>query len=272
MEAVEKKEEEEVGVFKMEIKTLSSKGEVLKFSIKGAEPGYINALRRYAMTEVPVMAIEDVEFRKNDSILYDEIIALRLGLIPLKTDLKSYDLPPEEGPRSAKNELKMTLKAKGPGIVYASDMKSKDPKIKSVYPKIPIVKLSEGQNLEFEATAILGRGSDHSKFNSCLAYYQKRANIKIKKQPENKKEVAELCPKKVFDVKGGKLSVKNQDACILCNQCTDVANSEIEITTDDAYIFTIESWGQLSTKDIFKQALVEVNAQLDAFDKVLDKA
>ncbi len=43
--------------------------------------------------EVPTMAIEDVEFRKNNSILYDEIIAHRLGLVPLKTDLKSYNLP-----------------------------------------------------------------------------------------------------------------------------------------------------------------------------------
>ena len=55
------------------------------FEITGCNAGYVNTLRRLFMNEVPVMAIEDVEFRKNDSGLYDELVSLRLGLIPFKT-------------------------------------------------------------------------------------------------------------------------------------------------------------------------------------------
>ena len=93
---------------------------------------YLNTIRRFMMEEVPVMAIEDVEFKKNSSVLYDEIIAHRLGLLPLSTDFKSYTLPEKcscKGEGCARCQLKLTLKGKGPGTVYASDIKTKDPKV-----------------------------------------------------------------------------------------------------------------------------------------------
>ncbi|MFH1211819.1 MAG: DNA-directed RNA polymerase subunit D [Candidatus Woesearchaeota archaeon] len=256
-----------------ELKILPAKKDVLRFTLKGfGGAAYMNALRRYMMTEVPTMAIDEIEFRKNSSILYDEIIALRLGLLSLRTDLKSYELPPKDGVRSAKHELKLTLKAKGPGMVYASDLKSKDPAVKPVYPKTPIVKLTDGQELELEATAILGRGADHTKFTPCLAYYQRRPEVKIKSQPEKAKEISEMCPRSVFEFKSNKLSVKDSDQCILCNQCLDLAKGSIEITSDDEYLFTIESWGQLSEKDIFRQALSEFDDQIEQFAKAIQKA
>ena len=79
----------------MKITLLNKKGNNLSFLLEGANPAYANALRRMAIEEVPTMAIEIVEFRKNSSALFDEVVALRLGLLPLKTDLKSYNLPNE---------------------------------------------------------------------------------------------------------------------------------------------------------------------------------
>ena len=74
----------------MEVRLLESKKDEDKvsFMIKDANASYANALRRIIMEDVPTMAIEDVEIRSNSSILYDEMIAHRLGLIPLTTDLK----------------------------------------------------------------------------------------------------------------------------------------------------------------------------------------
>src|SRR3989338_5724411 len=131
----------------MEIRVLSNNKEEgkISFIIKDTTPAFANTLRRIMIEEVPTMAIEDVEFSKNNSILYDEMVAHRLGLVPLKTDLKSYNLPEKckcNGEGCARCQLKFELKAiKGAGTVYASELKSKDPAVKPFYPKMPIVKL-----------------------------------------------------------------------------------------------------------------------------------
>jgi DNA-directed RNA polymerase subunit D len=204
----------------MEVKLVENqeKKNRLIFSVKGVDSAYANTLRRIMGFEVPVMAIEDVEFRKNTSILYDEVIGHRLGLIPLTTDLKSYNMMSEckcKGAGCASCTVKLTLKAQGPCTVYSSDIKSKDPEIKPIPGKMPIVKLLEGQELEFEATATLGQGKDHSKWCPGLIYY-KMPNI-----------------------------------------------------DGDEYIFTIESWGQLTPKEIAVKAIDIYDKELEEFAELV---
>lgn len=231
------------------------------FLIKKVEPAFVNSLRRIMISEVSTMAIEEVEFKKNGSALYDEIVAHRLGLIPLTTDLKSYILPNEckcEGEGCAQCQLKLILKVKGPGVVYASDLKSKDPKIKPVFPKMVIALLLKGQDMEFEATATLGIGKEHMKWSSCLAHYKNVPIVTIKKNDfANAESVSNACPVDVFDFKDGKLSINkdNENKCHMCEACTDLAPKEVEVSHDkNEFIFTIESWGGLSPRDIAKQA------------------
>ena len=190
------------------------------FSLSGVDTAYANTLRRIMGFEVPVMSIDDVEFRKNTSILYDEVLAHRLGLIPLSTDLKSYDMPSEckcKGAGCASCQVKFTLKAQGPGTVYASEIKSKDPAIKPLYPKMPIAKLLDGQEIEFEATATLGQGKEHSKWCPGLVFYK----------------------------------IPNPDK--------------------DEFIFTIESWGQLTPKEIVVKAIEIYDKQLEEFTELIKK-
>jgi len=206
----------------MEVKLVENqeKKNRLIFSLKGADTAYANTLRRIMGFEVPVMAIEEVEFRKNTSILYDEMISHRLGLIPLTTDLKSYNMMSEckcKGAGCASCTVKLILKAQGPCTVYSSDIKSKDPEIKPVYGKMPIVKLLEGQELEFEATAILGQGREHSKWCPGLVFYK----------------------------------MPNVDG--------------------DEYIFTVESWGQLTSKEIAVKAIDIYNKELEEFADLVKK-
>src|SRR3989338_6175007 len=109
-------EEEEVGEFKMKLKQLEKIGEGIRFSIEGVDHVFANTLRRMIAEEVPVMAIDEVEFHKNDSLLYDEVLAHRLSLVPILTDLKRYNL--KEGCRcngkGCQNcQLKISLNMKG---------------------------------------------------------------------------------------------------------------------------------------------------------------
>lgn len=68
----------------MKIMVESSKELELEFDLIGVTPALANAFRRLMISEVPSMAIEKVHIYNNTSIIQDEILAHRLGLIPLK--------------------------------------------------------------------------------------------------------------------------------------------------------------------------------------------
>jgi len=244
----------------MEIRTLEKEDNKLTYMIKDSTPGFVNAMRRIMLGEVPVMAIEDIEFRKNSSILYDEIIAHRLGLIPLTTDLKSYTLPLHckcKGKGCARCQVQLTMKVKGPCMVYASDLKSKDSAIKPVYPKMPIVKLLKGQQIELIATAMLGQGKIHAKWSPCHVFYKKKVQVDIDNAKiDDKEKCVERVPRGVLELKNGNLQIakdKILDA-ELCDVAADLYPNAITITPTNDYIFTVESWGQLEPKKIVQEA------------------
>ena len=72
----------------------------------------INAIRR-SVDEIPTLAVDEVEFFKNDSALYDEFLAHRLGLVPLRTDSKM----------GTKTSIDLKLKKVGPDTVYSKDLR-----------------------------------------------------------------------------------------------------------------------------------------------------
>jgi DNA-directed RNA polymerase subunit D len=254
----------------MKLQLLENKDNILAFRIEGVNVAYLNTLRRLMMTEVPVMAIENVNFGKNNSILYDEMVAHRMGLIPLTTDLQGYNMKEERGSEgNPSNEATLTLKVakvKGEHVVTAGEMTSSDPKIKPVYPNMPIVKLIEGQDIELTATAELGIGKDHMKWSPCLAYYRHYPHITVTKQPKNPKHVMEKYPG-VFELKGDKLQVAN--GYKLPDVDLDLDDGEATIEIKDDYIFIVESWGQLSPAAIVEHAVHLYDEQLAQFSKTL---
>ena len=158
----------------MKIKILKKEGMELSFSVEGITPGFANALRRIMIGEVPTIAIEWVDFKKNDSVLPDEILANRLGQIPLTFDKRAYELPSEckcEGKGCSRCQVELILKEKGPKVVHAGDLKSRAKDVKPVFEKIPIVELFEDEELQFEAIAQLGLGKEHVKWQAAVVGY-----------------------------------------------------------------------------------------------------
>lgn len=249
------------------------------FVIKGINPGIANALRRMMMDSVPTMAIDEVEFKKNTSVLYDEVVAHRLGLVPLKSDLKSYFLASKckcGGVGCSRCSLKLTLKAAGAGEVSAGSIKSKDPAVKPVY-NIPIVKLTKDQEVELLATAKLGQGKEHTKWSPCLAYYRYLPALEINTSKcSNPEEVAKSCPVDVFEVKNNKLSINksNEKKCHLCRACVDIAaNDSVKLNeSENDYLFFIEPWGQLTVKEILNKALDMLSEENSEFETTLKAA
>ncbi|MBI4146603.1 DNA-directed RNA polymerase subunit D [Candidatus Woesearchaeota archaeon] len=254
----------------IELTNKNKKNGRVTFLLKNSHPGFANALRRLMIEAVPTMAIEDVDFVHNDSALYDEMLAHRLGLIPLTTDLKGYETKKAEDELNAKNSVKLTLKAKGPCTVYAEDIKSKDPKVKPAYPKTPIVTLLKGQELEFEATAILGTSKQHVKFSPCLAWYTYQPKVTINNNHKDFDKFKNKYPPHAF--KDGKLDAKLIEQHNLY-EAVDGINEDIVKVERDAttFVFHIEPWGQLTPAEILTSAAERLVELTNEFSEALGK-
>jgi DNA-directed RNA polymerase subunit D len=258
----------------MKLTTIYQEGNILALRVEKVSAQYINTIRRYAMSRVPTLAIDFVEFSKNSGILYDEMVAHRLGLIPLTTDLENYSLPKEEwtqptgDPRTEVQLILKATKAKTAKTVLAKDLESKDDKVVPVHQEIPITKLIEGQELEFIATARMGLGEEHVKWSPGHVYYKHFPHISIDKQPKNVDEVAKQFPK-LFEVKASKLVVLSQAPYFLPD--TELAIDGVSVDfADEDYLLIIESWGQLSPKTILQEALRAYDNQLDELVKLTE--
>ncbi len=250
---------------KMQIDVLEQKEYFLRFAIRGITPAAANALRRTMMTEVPTLAIDDVIFIENSSVVFDEQISHRLGLMPLKTDLSSYSLPELcscEGQGCTGCEVSLTLEKESNedlDTVYSGDLISQDPSTSPVYDKIPILQLSRGQKILVEAIARLGIGKDHAKFQptSSVGYKYFPRVIVI---PENCTlcwDCVKACPVKIIKESDTEIKVIDMDKCILCSQCEDICEVDairVETSGDD-FIFNLESTGSLTPRQILIESV-----------------
>ena len=147
----------------MSLEIINENEQKVSVKIRGVPIQYANALRRICLNGVPIYAVDNVDVLENSSVLADEGVAHRIGLIPLKTDLESS----KDGNEADK--IMLTLDS---GItdetrtILSGDLKSQDPNIIPTSDDIPIVTLAPGQSLKIEAHARLGTGTEHAKWNS----------------------------------------------------------------------------------------------------------
>ena len=186
------------------IKIHSLDEQEMNFDVLSVDTSIANAFRRIMIAEIPTVAFETINIYNNTSIIADEVLAQRLGLIPLKIDpdlLQWFDPSRDPGvdedgePRSKHNDtdtivfsldIKCERNTKAPKVstdpnelyinsnVYARDLKFEMQGRQSEWlkkfvqvlnPDILIAKLRPGQEIILEAYAILGIGSDHAKFS-----------------------------------------------------------------------------------------------------------
>lgn len=209
-----------------------------------------NALRR-SVAEIPTIAISEVDVYKNDSALYDEVVAHRLGLIPLKN-------------QKMKEGEAVELKIKAKGSDKGEEVLSEELGDLVVYKDIPVTYLEKGQELEVVARATVGYGKDHAKHIPGLVYYKILNEIKVSKDGEKQSELAEIYPKTFsFD---GKLKVKNGWADDLDQE--DMKDFPgITITPTDEVVMIIETWNQMSCKDIVLDSIKALDKNLNELSK-----
>ena len=264
----------------MKIEVLEKDETNIRLAIKGADVPLMNALRRIALAEVPSMAIDEVVMIENSSILQDEMIAHRLGLTPLKTDLEGYNLPEECECKSEFGcslcRVTLTLDAEsteGTRTVYSGELVTENPAIVPVSDKVPIIKLAKGQKLKLEAYARLGKGKNHAKWQPvsvCAYKYYPKIEI-TSKECDACAKCVEICPKKVYAIKEKKLEVRDLLACNLCMDCVEACPKKPTAITvnweKNAFIMNIESTGALPPEAIIQEATKTLDKELKEFKK-----
>lgn len=232
------------------MKTVEKKDDSITFTAEISET-LANAIRRY-INHVPIIAVDEVEIFKNDSPLYDETIAHRIGLIPLKME------------KSAKKNPQLKLSTKKEGFVLSDEFKGEaDP----VYNNIPITYLNNGQELEIVATTKTGTGTEHSKFSPGLMFYRNVAEIFLDK--EFSEEVKKACDNEIKQ-KGNKIVIVDnlkQEVGDICEEISSKHGRAPEVDLKNELVITLESFGQMKSEDIFKKSLDELRKDLDEVSK-----
>ena len=263
----------------MEVRLVEKNEDAMRLIIQGVDVPFMNALRRIVLTEVPSMAMDEIVVIENSSVLHDEILAHRLGLVPLKTDLDSYNLPEK---CSCKSEFgcnlcraTLTLEVEATDsveMVYSGDLTPEDPDITPVSEGIPIVKLALGQKIKLEAYARLGRGKNHAKWQPVsVCAYKHLPRIKIdESRCDACGKCVRVCPKRILvEMEKKKIETRNLVECTLCRDCVHacpLGPPAIDLAWDkDAFVLNIESNGVLPLERIVLEAIDILDKKFEDF-------
>jgi len=262
----------------VQIEVLERDENNIRMLVRDIDVAFLNSLRRIILAEVPCMAIDEVVIIENSSVLHDEILAHRLGLIPLKTDLDAYNMPEEcpckseFGCNLCRVSIALDVEAgEEERVVYSGDLVSENPEIVPVSDKIPIVKLAPGQRIRLEAYARLGRGKDHAKWQPVsVCAYKNLPNISIDKERcDACGKCVEICPKQVLVKMGREIKVRNVLDCSLCEDCADICPQDPPAIKVDweksSFIFNMETNGVLPIERIFAEALKILDKKCNEF-------
>ncbi|AET64182.1 DNA-directed RNA polymerase subunit D [Methanothrix harundinacea] len=249
-----------------------------RFLLRGVTPAFANAIRRACLAEVPSLAIDEISIYDNTSVLFDEQLSLRLGLVPIKADDLSLFRVPEEcecgGAGCPACQVGMTLSAEGPCTVHSGDLRFSDPGVKVVFEKIPIAILGEGEKLMLEGIVTLNRGTVHAKWQAgTQCGYKNLPEITISDRCEGCGKCVEVCPRKVLVIGEGEGKVRVHDpiSCSLCKLCIgecDVGAINVS-AVEDVFVMKIDTDGSMPAKDLVTGAAGEIRRRATSLSQQL---
>lgn len=203
-------------------------GDDMEFEMKGVSCAVANSLRRIMISETPTMAIEHVYIVNNTSVIQDEVLSHRLGLVPLKVDPRLFQYKAKEDAPSEQNTIVLKLKVECRRLpngamendkVYSRDLVwlpegSEMPDetscrftssqaalvpggVRPVHDDILIAKLRPGQAIELECHCTKGVGDEHAKWSPvATTWYRLMPELALLQQPRGQiaEELAEQLP------------------------------------------------------------------------------
>ncbi|XP_059471394.1 DNA-directed RNA polymerases I and III subunit RPAC1 [Neocloeon triangulifer] len=281
----------------------------MEFDMVGVEPSLANAFRRILLSEVPSIAIKEVHMYMNTSVIQDEVLAHRIGLIPFKANPHQFETQQEGAAPSEQDTLEFELKikctknnnatAKSTELadlyknhaVYSKSIKwlpmGDQEKMFSaadvgpVFDDILIAKLRPGQEIEMKMLAGKGCGKDHAKYSPVsTASYRLLPTIELTREIEG--DAAHRLQKsfspgviEVVEKKGKSIAkVKNaryDNGSRNYMLHPDLASFVKVGRVPDHHIFTIESVGAMEPEALFLDAVKVLKTKCTNLLAELDK-
>ncbi len=259
----------------------------MKVELVGTTASQVNAIRRTLLSDLPKLAIEDVEFHlgpirdeatgkdyDSSTSMFDEAVALRLGLLPIPTDLGQFRKKSEctcKGEGCAHCQVMYSIDRKGPCTVYARDLVPLgDDSLAVLAPDVPIVRLGARQALLAYATAVVGTAREHAKWQVAHAVgASPHPHIKIARKGSCSdaclKRVAQSCPVDILEFQGGKVNVTDESKCILCWGCEHACeHGSVKVEPDEEkFYLRFETDGSLTTREAFRFALKDLKRRFE---------
>lgn len=275
----------------LKIEIIKTEKNFMEVDIIGIDPPFANALRRVMMSEIPTMAIEDVYIKNNTSVLPDETLAHRLGLIPINADPRKFERK-KKGEFTDTDTIVFNLHVK---CSKAPKAKENDPEEKKyinsrvlsghlewqpqgeqdvtfenepigpVYDDILIAKLRPGQEIDVVCYCEKNIGKEHAKWMAASpATYRLLPEIKVSDEVtgELAEELVKTCPLNVFDIEDlgnvKRVVTARPRDCSLCRECVRHPQFQEHVklsAVKNHYIYTIESVGVLKPEEIFIEAV-----------------
>lgn len=278
----------------------------IEFDMINCLPSFANAFRRLMLSEVPSMAIEKVYMYNNTSIIQDEVLAHRLGLIPLRADPRLFeykaDDASDEGTDQDTLEFKLKVKctrrkdAKDTSHfdsmyehhnVYSGQIKWvpkgkqatmwKEADVGVVHDKILISKMRPGHEFDIKMLAVKGIGKDHAKFSPVsTASYRLLPEVRLLRDVtgEDAKTLQSCFSPSVIDIdEDGKAVVRDAryDTCSRNIYRYPHLVDAVEMSrVRNHFIFTVESVGAYKPHDIFLEAVKTLKKKCRTFINELD--
>jgi DNA-directed RNA polymerase subunit D len=215
-----------------------------RFVVRGITPAFANGIRRAMIADVPTFSIDTVRVVENSSVMFDEQISLRLGLVPLTTPVGEFEIG---------DEVTLSIDVQGPSTAYSGDMISSDSLVQPADDDIPIITLKDDQRLEAEADAVLDRGREHAKHQGGVAVgYRHLQRIEV---VGDKDEFAEEEPeilRGVIEDDGRLVATEEFD-----NDLTErYPGKEVEVhDVPNAFVFHVETDGSFSVDELVTAAI-----------------
>jgi len=280
--------------------------ETIIFDLKGVDVSLANALRRLMIADVPTVSIDLVEVIENSSVLCDEFLAHRLGLIPLDSTkaselVKPYEYTGDDDTATDVHlELNVRCQSDQTRDVTSDDLISHDERVKPVSfggtgggsaksGGILIAKLRKNQQLSLKCIARKGTGKDHAKWSPvATAVFKYTPLIDINhgllnslNGPE-KAAIVESDPSKMFkyDADTDTFTLTSPESCTYDGEVMKKVNELgkpglIDVRPGlDCFTFIVESTGVLKVEEVVLQAVHILQSKLDTigvsscFDKL----